>query len=162
MTYDRRDGMTGDWPVADLGPVRRLRVLAASVRFPVFVSEMVLPEPPDQVWAAAADLERSLPGCLPTVRSARITRADDDQLELLAIGTLGQRARFDVVLQPGWCLMRSRFVVGAMAAVAEAEGTRFAALGGFRIPGAGMGRPLLTGAGNRAMRNFAAHVALRA
>jgi hypothetical protein len=109
----------------------------------------------------AADLERSLPECLPTVRAARITRTDGDQLELLALGTLGQRARFDVVLRPGWCLMRSRFVLGAMAAVAEAEGTRFAALGGFRIPGAGSARPLLTVAGNRAMRTFAGQLAAR-
>jgi polyketide cyclase/dehydrase/lipid transport protein len=149
------------WPVADLDPVRRLRVLAASVRFPVYVAEVVLPAPPEQVWAVAADLEHSLPDCLPTVRAVRITRTDGDQLELLALGTLGQRARFDVVLRPGWCLMRSRFVVGAMAAVAEAEGTRFAALGGFRIPGAGLGRPLLTVAGNRAMRTFAGHLASR-
>ena len=153
--------MTEDWPVADLDPVRRLRVLAASVRFPAYVAEVVLPAPPERVWAVAADLERELPRCLPTVRSARITRADGDQLELLAVGTLGQRARFDVVLRPGWCLMRSRFVVGAMAAVAEAGGTRFAVLGGFRIPGAGLGRPLLTVAGDRAMRTFADHPALR-
>jgi hypothetical protein len=153
--------MTKDWPVADLDPVRRLRVLAASLRFPVYVAEVVLPVPPEQVWAVASDLERELPRCLPTVRSVRITRTDGEQLELLAVGVLGQRARFDVVLRPGWCLMRSRLVVGAMAAVPEADGTRFASLGGFRIPGAGMGRPLLAVAGDRAMRTFAAHPALR-
>ena len=100
--------MTENWPVADLDPVRRLRVLAAAVRFPVYVSEVVLPAPVERVWAAAADLERALPSFISTVRSARITRAEGDRLELLATGTLGQRARFDVVLRPGWCLMRSR------------------------------------------------------
>jgi hypothetical protein len=149
--------MTETWPAADLDPVRRLRVLAAAVRFPVYVAETVLPVPVDRVWAVASDLERELPRCISTVRSARITRAGDGRLELLATGTLGQRARFDVVLRPGWCLMRSRFVVGAMAAVQEAEGTRFASLGGFRLPGARLAVPLLTVLGDRAVRTFAEH-----
>ena len=147
--------MTDNWPVAGLDPVRRLRVLAASVQIPVYVSEIVLPAPPDQVWPVAADLEYVLPHCLSTVRSARIGHAEGDRLELLAVGTLGQRARFDVTLRPGWCVMRSRFVLGAMAAVSEGGGTRFAALGGFRLPGARLASPLLTLSGNRAMRAFA-------
>jgi hypothetical protein len=146
--------MTDNWPRADLDPVRRLRVLAASVRFPVYIADVVLPVPFEQVWAAASDLERELPRCLPTVRSARIRSAEGDRLELLATGTLGQRARFDVVLRPGWCLMRSRFVLGAMAAVPEGDGTRFAALGGFRLAGARLAGPLLTLAGDRAIRTF--------
>ena len=153
--------MTENWPVADLDQVRILRVLAAAVRFPVYVSEVVLAAPVERVWAAASDLEQALPGFISTVRSARITQAEGDRLELLATGTLGQRARFDVVLRPGWCLMRSRFVLGAMAAVPEAGGTRFAALGGFRLPGARLAAPLLTVLGDRAMRNFAEHPDLR-
>jgi hypothetical protein len=155
--------MTEQWPVAELDPVRRLRVLAASVRFPVFLGEITVPAPLDAVWAVAADLERELPRSLPTVRSARITRADGENLELLAVGTLGQRARFDVVLRPGWCLMRSRFVLGAMAAVPDpsGQGTTFASLGGFRLPGARLARPLLTLAGDRAMARFASHPAFR-
>ncbi|HLK01250.1 MAG TPA: SRPBCC family protein [Streptosporangiaceae bacterium] len=149
--------MTDNWPVADLDPVRRLRVLAASLRFPVYEAEIVLPVSPDDVWSVASDLERELPRCLSTVRSVRITREDGERLELLATGTLGQRARFDVVLRPGWCLMRSRFVVGAMAAVPEGDGTRFASLGGFRLPGARLATPLLALTGDRAMRRFAAH-----
>src|SRR5580700_5056725 len=137
--------MTENWPVADLDPVRRLRVLAAAVRFPVYVSEVVLPAPAERVWAAAADLERALPSFISTVRSARITQAEGERLELLATGTLGQRARFDVVLRPGWCLMRSRFV-----------------LGGFRLPGARLAGPLLTVLGDRSMRAFAEHLELRA
>jgi hypothetical protein len=151
--------MTDNWPAADLDPVRRLRVLAASVKFPVYVTEVVLPVPLAQVWAVASDLQHVLPRCLPTVRDARIISADGDRLELLASGTLGQRARFDVVLRPGWCLMRSRFVLGAMAAVPEADGTRFASLGGFRLPGMRLATPLLTLAGDRAMRAFTAHPA---
>jgi hypothetical protein len=147
--------MTENWPVADLDPVRRLRVLAAAVRFPVYLGEVVLLAPFEEVWAEVSDLEHALPRRLSTVRSARITRAEGDRLELLATGNLGQRARFDVVLRPGWCLMRSRFVLGAMAAVPEAGGTRFAALGGFRLPGARLARPLLTVLGDRAMRTLA-------
>jgi hypothetical protein len=52
-----------------------------------------------------------------------------------ARGRLGQRARFDVVLRPGRCLMQSRFLIGGMAAAPEGEGTRFAFLGGLRLPG---------------------------
>jgi hypothetical protein len=113
------------------------------------------------VWAVASDLERELPRCISTVRSARVTQAEGDRLVLLATGTFGQRARFDVVLRPGWCLMRSRFVLGAMAAVPEAGGTRFASLGGFRLPGARLAAPLLTVLGDRAMRKFAGHPDLR-
>lgn len=153
--------MADDWPVADLDPVRRLRVLAASLRFPVYQAEIVLPTSADEVWAVASDLEHELPRCLSTVRSVRITREDGERLELMATGTLGQRARFDVVLRPGWCLMRSRFVVGAMAAVPEGDGTRFASLGGFRLPGVRLAAPLLTLAGDRAMRAFAAHPSFR-
>jgi hypothetical protein len=150
--------MTEEWPAADLDPVRRLRVLAASVRFPVYVSEIVVPAPVEQVWAVASDLERELPRCISTVREVRITHAEGDRLELMAFGTLGQRARFDAVLRPGWCLMRSRFVLGAMAAVPEAGGTRFASLGGFRLPGARLASPLLNVMGNRAMRTFTSHI----
>jgi hypothetical protein len=112
----------------------------------------------EQVWAVASDLERELPRCISTVREVRITHAEGDRLELMAFGTLGQRARFDVVLRPGWCLMRSRFVLGAMAAVPEAGGTRFASLGGFRLPGARLASPLLNVMGNRAMRTFTSHI----
>src|SRR5260370_4092995 len=149
--------MTENWPVADLDPVRRLRVLAAAVRFPVYVSEVVLSAPVERVWAAASDLERALPSFISTVRSARITQAEGDRLELLATGTLGQRPRFDVVLRPGWCLMRSRFVLRAMAAVPEAGGTRSAALGGFRRPAAPPSGPLLTLLCRPSIRDFAAH-----
>ena len=135
--------MTEDWPAADLDPVRRLHVLAASVRFPVYLGEVVLPAPVERVWEVVSDLERELPRCLPTVRSARITQAEGERLELFAVGTLGQRARFDVVLRPGWCVMQSRFLIGGMAAAPEGDGTRFAFLGGLRLPGLRLIDPLL-------------------
>ena len=60
-----------------------------------------------------------------------------------ARGRLGQHARFDVVLRPGWCLMQSRFLTGGMAAVPDAGGTRFAFPGGLRLPGIRLLDPVL-------------------
>jgi len=60
-----------------------------------------------------------------------------------ARGRLGQHARFDVVLRPGWCVMQSRLLIGGMAAAPEAGGTRFAFLGGLRLPGVRLIDPLL-------------------
>jgi hypothetical protein len=69
----------------------------------------------------------------------RIVRAEGDRLEALAGGRLGQRARFDVVVRPGWCWMQSRFLLGGLAVTPEAGGTctRFAFMGGLRFPGSG-------------------------
>jgi hypothetical protein len=70
-----------------------------------------------------------------------------------ARGWLGQRASFDVVLRPGWCVMQSRFLIGGMAAAPEGDGTRFAFLGGLRLPGLGLIDPLLRpAAGTLALR----------
>lgn len=132
-------GMT--WPEADLDPVRRLRVMAAAVPGAVY-AEDVLPVPFDEVWAVAADLENEFPRLLTDVRTMRVTRADGERREALARGRFGQRARFDVVLRPGWCWMQSRFLVGGMAAVAEADRTRFAFMGALRVPGARLLHPL--------------------
>src|ERR1700719_2626467 len=96
--------MTENWPVADLDPVRRLRVLAAAVRFPVYVAETVLPVPVERVWAVASDLERELPRCISTVRSARVTQAEGDRLVLLATGTFGQQTLIGGVPIPGGLL----------------------------------------------------------
>lgn len=55
-----------------------------------------------------------------------ITSARGERLTASARGRLGQRARFDVVLRPGWCVMQSRFLIGGMAAAPDGENTRFA------------------------------------
>jgi hypothetical protein len=88
--------------VADLDPVRRMRVLAAAT---------------------------------PSIAGERMTA--------LARGRLGQRARFDVVLRPDWCVMQSGFLIGGMAAIPEADGTRFAFLGALRLPGLRLLDPVL-------------------
>lgn len=124
-----------DWPVAEFDPVRRLRVVAATTPG-TSIRETVLAAPFASVWAVAADLEGELPHWLfPDIRSLRVTpTADSDRLTARALGHSGLRARFDVVLRPGWCLMQSRFLLGGMAATDENGATRFALLGGFRGP----------------------------
>ncbi|MEU6238957.1 SRPBCC family protein [Kitasatospora sp. NPDC047058] len=126
------------WPVAAFDPVRRLRVIAA-VTPGASVRETVIDAPFDRVWAAAADLEDGLPRWLPDIRSVRVTGGrENGRAEALVVGHTRLRARFDVELTPGWCLMRSRFLLGGMAATPEQDGTRFAFLGAFRLPAAGL------------------------
>ncbi|MEU8305663.1 hypothetical protein AB0C84_19075 [Actinomadura sp. NPDC048955] len=73
----------------------------------------------------------------------RIAHADGEHLEAIAVGRLGQRARFDVVLRPGWCWMQSRFLHGGMAAAPEGDGTRVALVGALRLPGMRLADPIL-------------------
>ncbi|HEX4703894.1 MAG TPA: hypothetical protein VH352_17330 [Pseudonocardiaceae bacterium] len=134
--------MNADWPVADLDPVRRMGVLAAGIPGSLFAVD-VLDAPFDRVWAVAADLERELPKLVRDIRSMRIVRADGEVLVADAVGRLGLRDRFDVVLRPGWCVMQSTRVIGGMAAVADGAGTRFAFLGALRMPGVRLADPLL-------------------
>lgn len=137
------------WPVADLDAIRRLRALAAAVPG-AFIAETMIDAPFDQVWAVAADLEHELPAYLPDVRSFTITRRDGERLEAHARGYAGLRARFDIVLRPGWCVMRSRFLLGGMAAVPDGQQTRFAFLGGAHIPAQRAAAPALGLFGRRA------------
>lgn len=151
--------MTGhEWPVAEFDPVRRLRVVAATT-VGVSIRETVLAAPWESVWAVAADLEGELPHWLfADVRSVRVTpTADPDRLVALALGHSRLRARFDVVLRPGWCLMQSRFVLGGMAATEEGGGTRFAILGGLRSPLSALAaatRPVSSRIAERALIRF--------
>jgi hypothetical protein len=55
------------------------------------------------VWEAASDLEHELPRMVTDLRSFEITSARGERMTAHASGRLGQRARFDVVLRPGWC-----------------------------------------------------------
>lgn len=157
--------MTGTWPVADLDPIRRMRVMAASIPGTV-LAEAVIPQPFDQAWAVAGDLEHELPYLIRDFRTVRITVGEDGRLILHARGYLGQRARFDVALRPGWCWMQSRFLVGGMAAAPHPDGTSFAFLGGLRIPGIAAVQPLIDAAGRPlaagALRRLADRIRIRA
>lgn len=92
-----------DWPVTALDPVRRLRVLARALNTTLYADAHV-DLPFADAWAEAS---RLLPG------------------------PLGHREGFDIVLRPGWCLLRCGHVLGGMAAAPEGTGTRFAVLGGL-------------------------------
>ncbi len=127
--------MNQQWPVAELDPVRRLRVIA-TVTPGVIYAEQHIPAPIGEVWAVASDLENELPRIVADVRTFEITASAGERLQGRARSRLGLRARFDVVLRPGWCLMQSRFLIFGMAAVPEDGGTRFAGLGALRVPGA--------------------------
>lgn len=142
--------MSQSWPSAEPDCISRLHVLAAMTPGAVVV-EAVLAHPFDEVWAVASDLEHELPRCLGDVRSFTITRAEGERLEADARGHLGLRARFDIILRPGWCVMRSRFLLGAMAAEPGPTGTRFAFLGGLRFPGTRPAAPVLRLVGRRAV-----------
>ncbi|MFE0101018.1 hypothetical protein [Streptomyces sp. NPDC059009] len=135
MTADPPDNDTGTG--TDLDPVRRLRVMAAGLNAVMYAEEYV-DLPVDEVWAVASDLDAELPQLVPAMRAFRTTATlPSGRSTALAYGPFGHRARFDVQLRPGWCLMQSAHVVGGMAAVPEGSGTRFAVLGGVRhaVPG---------------------------
>ncbi|WP_251094193.1 hypothetical protein [Streptomyces sp. Caat 7-52] len=112
-------------------PVRRLRVLAAGLHAGMYAEEH-LSLPYERVWPVAADLRDELPHLVPFLREFRVPPGDADRKEALAVGRSGLTETFEVRLAPGWCLMQSRLVVGGMAAVPEAGGTRFAVLGATR------------------------------
>ncbi|GAA3058044.1 hypothetical protein GCM10020229_82150 [Kitasatospora albolonga] len=148
--------------MADFDPVRRLRVVAATTPGAA-VRETVIDAPFETVWSVAADLERTMPQWLPDIRTARLTppqgAARAARAALLVTGHTRLRARFDLELTPGWCLMRSRFLLGGMAAHPEsATSTRFAFLGAFRLPAAGPAsavlRPLTDPLAARSLRRF--------
>ncbi|MFI6898397.1 hypothetical protein ACIBM4_30210 [Streptomyces sp. NPDC050256] len=126
--------MNTHWPTANLDPVRRLRVMAAGLNAAMY-AEAHLDLPLADIWAIAEDLEGELPYLVPTIRDFRCRPTGTDRFPADASGPLGHAARFDVVLQPGWCLMQTRQIVGGMAAVEEGDGCRFAVLGALRRPG---------------------------
>lgn len=127
--------MTTGWPTAELDPVQRLRVMAAGLNAVMYAEEYI-DAPVADVWDVAGDLEGELPHLVPTLKAFRMVPGHrpgtPERGSAWAYGPLGHKARFDVLLQPGYCLMQSRYVVGGMAAVAEGDGTRFAVLGGLR------------------------------
>jgi len=143
--------MNQHWPVADLDPVRRLRVMAAATPG-TELTEVIISAPPAQVWQVASDLVAEMPRLVRDFRSVTVTPAAGERLIMCARGYLGQRARFDVLIHPGWCWMQSRFLLCGMAAAPDPSGTRFGFLGGIRAPGASLLHPLLHLIGPAAIR----------
>jgi hypothetical protein len=128
------------WPVADLDPIRRLHVMAATLPGAALV-ETVLDAPFQTVWDFIEDLEHSVPSFDFTVRRAEIVSRVDHQLQLVAM-TIAP-VRFNVHLDRGWCWMHSRFYVVGMAATPHGSQTRYAHLEGSPQQHAGLLRPFM-------------------
>jgi len=128
--------LVSGWPEVEVDAVARLRALAAGLRY-VVLAECVLDAPFERVWGIVGDLEHGVPRFEAQVSSARITAREGDRLVLEARHPLGPRARFDVLLQPGYCVMQGRFGDVGMAAAAEPGGerTRLAHYEGSRLFG---------------------------
>ena len=143
--------MNQNWPVADLDPLRRLRVMTAAIPG-TDMTELTIDAPPEAVWQVVSNLPVEMPRLVRDFRSVTITPGSGERLVMHARGYLGQRARFDVVIRPGWCWMQSRFLLCGMAAVPDPSGTRFGFLGGIRAPGMTLLHPLLQLVGPAAVR----------
>ena len=143
--------MNQQWPVADLDPLRRLRVMAAAIPG-TDLAELTIDAPPEAVWQVVSNLPVEMPRLVRDFRTVSITPGSGERRVMHARGYLGQRARFDVVIRPGWCWMQSRFLLCGMAAVPDPSGTRFGFLGGIRAPGVTLLHPLLHLVGPAAVR----------
>jgi hypothetical protein len=132
-----------DWPVAEIDTVARLRALAAALPH-TLLRECVLDAPVERVWRIVGDLEAGVPRFEGAVRELEIVRRQGEHLELVSTSPLGLRMRFDAVLRPGWCVMRSRAGDVGMAVAPEGDGsrTRFAHFEGSRFLSQ-LARPLL-------------------
>ncbi len=152
------------WPQSQIDPVTRLRAIAAAIPGAT-VTEVTIAAPFELVWAVASDLEGELANFIPDVRSVQVRHFEADRSVASIRGRSGLRARFDVVLRPGWCLMQSHFVIGAMAASPSGDHTRLAMLGALRLPGSRMLAPILRPGGillgARSARRFERRVELR-
>lgn len=134
--------MAGEWPAAELDPVRRMRILVAAVPHAAF-RERVLDAPFEDVWRVAADLERGTAQWEKNVAALTILRREADRLEVEIRSPFGFRLRADAVLRPGWCVMQGSLFAVGMAAVAEGSRTRFAHFEALRLPGSRLLAPLL-------------------
>jgi len=116
------------WPTVELDPVDQMRILAAGLPHAA-ANETVFDADFDRVWSFISDLEQNTPRFEGTVGRVQILERAGDKLVLNVKGPLPAASpwvRFEVVLRPGWCLMRSRLGDVGMAARPEDEGhTRF-------------------------------------
>lgn len=129
-------------PLVDVDPVVRMRALVAGLPH-VAANETVFDRPFERVWNLLTDFEHGTPEFEGLVGRARVlSRRDDPRpdrnestIVLETQGPIpGPWIRFDVVLQPGWCLMSSRLGQVGMAARPEHDAsTRF-----FHFEGSGL------------------------
>jgi len=116
------------WPTVELDPVDQMRILAAGLPHAA-ANETVFDANFDRVWSFIADLEQNTARFEASVSRIKILERSGDRIVLDAKGPLSVASpwiRFDVVLRPGWCLMRSRLgEVGMAARPEDEERTRF-------------------------------------
>ncbi|MQY10733.1 hypothetical protein SRB5_08460 [Streptomyces sp. RB5] len=152
------------WPVAELDPVRQLKVLAAAQKQPLY-AERHFAVPAADLWAVVSDLEGELPRIVPALRSFTVEERDGERLRARAVSRIGHRELFDVVLRENWCVMQSKVLVSGMAAAPEEDGARFAFFTGLRIPGGGpagrLTRLLRPGRGERLLDGLQARLDAR-
>ncbi|MFI9803973.1 hypothetical protein ACIHEJ_06305 [Streptomyces sp. NPDC052301] len=125
---------TSGWPTAELDAVRRLKVMASAAGHPSY-AERRFDVPLERLWSVASDLENELPLIVSGLRSFTITHSAGERLSGEAVGAVGFREQFDVVLRPGWCLMQGKVLTSGMAATADGDGCRFAFFTSLRLPG---------------------------
>ncbi|GAA4248375.1 hypothetical protein [Dactylosporangium darangshiense] len=127
--------MTGQWPIAEVDRVARLRALAAGVSGAA-VTERVVAADLAAVWAVLSDFEEGFGLVEPDMRRVRVAASDGERIELDARSRFGFRARLVGTHRPGWLWLQSRFLLIGIAAAAEpGGGTRVAFTGGIRVPG---------------------------
>ena len=145
------------WPIADFDEIRRLRVLHAAMPG-TLIAETRLRMPFAQVWEALDDIGTAFPELLPDVRRIDVDNRTGERFTAHILGRSGLGGRFEIVMRPGWCVMQSRLLTFAMAAVPDGEHTRFGYLTGIRIRGShrfgGLLRPLHGVLGRRTIRRF--------
>jgi hypothetical protein len=131
------------WPVAELDPVRRLRVLARSVGSVAFV-EAPIDAPFEAVWSFVADLEHSVPAFDVSVRAVEVGQGPHGLRAVATSAFVPVRTVFDVELSDGFCWMQSPWYVVGMAAAPDegGTGTRYAHLEGVPRRGFGLLRPV--------------------
>lgn len=126
------------WPSVTLDPVDRMRALAAGLPH-VASNETLFDVPYETFWSFIADLEQNTPRFEAAVRRLDIVHREGDSMRIESQTPVGFRLRFDVVLRPGFCLMRSKTGDIGMAARPEPhDRTRFFHFEGSR----GLGRLL--------------------
>lgn len=132
-----------DWPRIELDPIARLRALSAALPH-TLLRECVIEAPFEAVWSIVGDMEHGVPRYELGIRSIelldRVEREDGEHLRLRTHQSLGKTDELEVVLRPGWCVMRStRLDIGLAAApLDDGQRTRFAHYEGAR----GLGRLL--------------------
>jgi len=137
---------TNGWPMASLGPVRRMAVLAAALPG-AHLEQRQIRAPYADVWAYLADIEHSIPEFDGTVAQLRVTRRSGERLRARArtAGPVPFVVGFDIDLRPGWCWMVARPAVYVVGFAAEPDGdhTRVVHVEALQVPGPAVARRAL-------------------